>query len=183
MSKHYILHCLTGGWMTTLTKLQEWLSINCLNVMIILTFISISQYACFVWFNTIPLECREKGNTYICLLVTIWPNGTAENTTIALLYFAARPCSGIQFNYSICHFGTNSSCLCQCCVVLSEAVLTWHEPSQAEPGVFSAQPEWRSHQTSLSCSPPQWANIWSRSTLNKFGWPDTLVQPVERDIG
>ena len=28
---------------------------------------------------------------------------------------------------------------------------------------------------------PQWANIWPRSTLNKFGWPDTLVQPVERD--
>lgn len=53
-------------------------------------------------------------------------------------------------------------------------MFTWHEPKQVEPGVFIAQPGWRSQSPALPCSAPQWANIWSQSTLNMFGWPKQL---------
>lgn len=59
-------------------------------------------------------------------------------------------------------------------------VLTWHEPKWAEPGVFIAQPGWRSQSPALLCSVPQRANIWSQSTLNMFEWPELLGQ---RDRG
>lgn len=39
------------------------------------------------------------------------------------------PYSGIQLNYFSCHFETNSSCLCLCCVV------AWFFPRLCSPGM------------------------------------------------
>lgn len=75
---------------------------------------------------------------------------------------------------SVCPQPSNACRAPVTCLGLSTTVLTWHEPKRAEPGVFSAQPGWRSQNPALPRSAPQWANIWSRSTLNMFGWPELL---------
>lgn len=69
----------------------------------------------------------------------------------------------------------------QCSTTVCE--LTWHEPKRAEPGVFIAQPGWRSQNPALLRFAPQWANIWSRSTLNTSGWPELGHSRRDRGIG
>lgn len=60
--------------------------------------------------------------------------------------------------------------------------LTWHEPKQAEPGVFTAQ-HWVKvvRCGPFLCSAPQRANIWWRSTLKHvFFGPTTSRQRETR---